>query len=165
MYRLIAILSLLIIMLVSCGEQHKPQEPADKSASSGNSALDKSAGSQESVVDGATTDEQSEMDTTAPEFEPGGERGKPLVGKVVSLDAITEGRNTSPTPVEARKLVSNGRLLLFQTDKYLYFVYNADGSFAGPNLAKYSGKKVGLVGKPYYINGIMIFVADLIKPI
>lgn len=90
---------------------------------------------------------------------------KPLQGTVVSFNDLVTGGTGKVNKATAQDLVSKGNLIVLQaTDGNLYFVYNEDGTFAGKRLAGYANnEKVGLLGKSKVVDGIHVFIMNLIE--
>lgn len=93
-----------------------------------------------------------------------GTTDNPLKGRAVSLkDAVTGTGVVSKAEAEA--LVAKGQPMVFLSDGKIYFVYNANGSFASKKLAGFADRsEIGLIGKSKVVNGLNIFIADKIVP-
>ncbi len=90
---------------------------------------------------------------------------KPLQGTVVSFDDLMIGGSGKVNKQKALDLVSKGNMIVLKTvDGRLFFVYNEDGSFAGKRLAGFANNdKVGLIGKAKVVDGLNIFIMNLIE--
>ncbi len=93
---------------------------------------------------------------------------KPTVGKVVSLNEVATGSFIQWKKADAAAEATKGTPFVLMvgtgTKAQIYFVYNADGSFAGKKLANYAfNKKIGVVGKIQTKNGLKIIIADTIE--
>lgn len=94
--------------------------------------------------------------------------GKPIKGRVVSLDQMLLDNVGKVTKEEAMKQAEEGKPIVFLVGDgkkaKVYFVFNEDGSFAGKKLAKFADNKfVGIVGKSKVINRINIIIAEIIE--
>ncbi|MFP4368289.1 MAG: hypothetical protein ACLFR2_01775 [Candidatus Kapaibacterium sp.] len=121
--------------------------------------------------------EQAEGETGEPAEEPADEpvgedaetipsdySNSPLVGYVVSMNNLAMGGDGKVTRAQAKQLVENNQPLLFRADNRVYFVYNADGSFAAPQLANFGGlDRVGLLGEVNVVNGQNVFIMTKIE--
>jgi len=93
---------------------------------------------------------------------------KPMKGQVASLNDLVMGGTGKIDKAKATELAEKGSPIVFITGKgksaKVYFVYNADGTFAGKNLAKYANNiTVGIIGKVKKINGLNILIAETIE--
>ena len=94
---------------------------------------------------------------------------KPTIGTVVSVVALAKGVDGKIKKDEATKLAEAGSPLAFMVgtgkSAKVYFVINADGSFAGKQLAKFANlKKLGIEGTTKTVNGVNFFVATQMTP-
>lgn len=88
---------------------------------------------------------------------------KPIKGQIVDFSALVLGGNGVINKKKATALVAKGKPLVFKVGNKIYFVFNADGSFAAKNLVKYANNKfVGIIGKTKKVNGLNIIIADKI---
>jgi hypothetical protein len=90
---------------------------------------------------------------------------KPLQGTVVSFNDMMIGGTGKVNKAQALDLVSKGNMIVLKgLDGKIYFVYNEDGSFAGKKLAGFANNaSVGLLGKSKVVDGIHIFIMNLIE--
>jgi hypothetical protein len=90
---------------------------------------------------------------------------KPMKGTVVALNKMIGAGNGKVTKDEAIKLADQGQPIVFMSGSKIYFIFNADGTFAGKKLANYANNKaVGIVGKVITLKGgLKGIVADLIE--
>ncbi|MDX9791560.1 MAG: hypothetical protein WC313_02735 [Candidatus Kapaibacterium sp.] len=177
------LLSLLIIagmvFVVSCGSEEKqPELETLDSVDELIEELDEAETHTDTITAApdtsvAVSDATSDKDeTVAPQTEsvstpakPGDYTQKPLEGTIVSLNHLIMGGNGKVSKAEAQDLVAKGNLILFRaSDGAVYFVYNEDGTFAGKRLAGYANNsKVGMLGKSKVINGMNVFIMNMIE--
>lgn len=86
-------------------------------------------------------------------------------GDVACLNQLVVKGSSELTAEEAASKAEKGQPIGIITGGKFYFVFNTDGSYAGKILAKFAGKKVGIVGKKRTSNGMSFIMADLIKPV
>ncbi len=83
-----------------------------------------------------------------------------LTGKVVSLNGMIVGGNAEVSAKDAASLFERAQPLVLKADNgKVYWVFNTDGSYAGKNLAKKAGSKIGIIGKVKAINGLRVIIA------
>jgi hypothetical protein len=85
-----------------------------------------------------------------------------FVGNICDLSKVIKGGEGKLSKEKAAKLLSRAQPLVLKTEKgKVYFVFNADGSYAGKKLAAYAGSSlVGINGKLKKVNGMNIIIAD-----
>ena len=89
---------------------------------------------------------------------------KPLKGQIVDFSALVLGESGAINKTKATALVGKGKPIAFKVGSKIYFVFNADGSFAAKNLVKYANNKfVGIIGQVKIVNGLNIIIADKIE--
>lgn len=90
---------------------------------------------------------------------------KPLQGTVLNFNDLMIGGSGKVNKEKALDLVSKGNMIVLKAvDGRLFFVYNEDGSFAGKRLAGFANNdKVGLIGKAKVVDGLNIFIMNLIE--
>jgi len=90
---------------------------------------------------------------------------KEVKGKVASLNAIVSNQDCSVTKDKAVDLFKRAQPLVLKADNgSLYFVYYADGFYAGKELARNADKEsITVTGKINTKSGINIIVFDDIK--
>ena len=88
-----------------------------------------------------------------------------MKGTVVALNKMIGKGDGSVKKDEAIKLAEQGQPIVFMSGGKIYFIFNADGTFAGKKLANYANNKaVGIVGKTITLKGgLKGIVADLIE--
>lgn len=171
-------LLLLIVMItfISCGkEEPKPELEKVESVDDLIQELDDSANKADDVIITQDTSKAVAGNTpqqTAPAAEDvvaapvsSDYSKKPLQGTVVSLNDIVMGGNGKINKQAAQSLVASGNFVVLKAvDGNIYFVYNEDGTFASKRLAGYANnEKVGLLGKAKTIDGINVFIMNLIE--
>lgn len=89
---------------------------------------------------------------------------KPVKGQVISFNDYVQGGTGIITKEQAKDLAEKGNPIVLKSGKTIYFVYNADGSFASKKLANYADNKtVGVVGKTKKSKGFNYIIADIIE--
>jgi hypothetical protein len=91
---------------------------------------------------------------------------KPTKGTVVALAKLIGKGDGKVTKDEAIKLAEAGSPIVFMDAKgKVFFIFNADGTFAGKKLANYANNKaIGIVGKAVTLKGgFKGIIADLIE--
>ncbi len=165
-----------MIFISSCGEDEKqPELESVESVDAlieGLDSTDTDSITTEDVVITETPADAKEVETpskevvdAAPVAKAGDYLSKPLEGTIVSLDGIIMGGNGKVTKDGAKALVGKGNLILFRaTNGTVYFVYNEDGTFASKRLAGYANNaKVGMLGKAKVIDGLNVFIMNMIE--
>ena len=90
---------------------------------------------------------------------------KTIKGKIASLNAIVANQDGYVDKSKAIDLYKRAQPLVLKTDNgNLYFVYYADGFYAGKELARHADKSsVSVTGKVSRKNGIRIIIYNDIK--
>lgn len=87
----------------------------------------------------------------------------PIQGHVVSLNAVVAGGDGKVAKAQAESLQSGGAPIAFMSGGSVYLVYNADGSFAGSQLAKYASiGTVGIYGSAKTVKGVKVIMSKKI---
>jgi hypothetical protein len=92
---------------------------------------------------------------------------KTYKGKIVSLDDVLKAKkDLQLTKEQATELHTKGSPIVFMVGSKIYFVQNADGSFAFKKLADYAhNKTVAIIGKIKTVKGINLLIMDSIEKI
>lgn len=152
MKKLFALLFLSLMMsfaISSCGgEKEEPQEgePAMEDISE---AYDDTTAEDEVMPEEEKADEPMRTDYS----------NSPLTGHVVSFNELVLNQDGVITADQAKDLVSRGQLLAFKADNgKVYFLYNADGSYAAKKMAQFAGTKVGVYGTVKKMKNLNMFI-------
>ncbi len=165
--------ALLSIAVISCGDNKEPKEEVTPIEEIQKEEAQEVPPAPE--VDETTIEPEAPKAEEAAEVKPKAEKAKPaakdpkapMMGRVVSLNKILASADGAVTKAEAKQLLKRKQLVVFQEGSSasgkIYFVYNADGSFAGKKLAKNADNKmIGIIGNIKKIKGVSIIIADKI---
>jgi|YNPMSStandDraft_1061717.scaffolds.fasta_scaffold00638_11 hypothetical protein len=135
MKKILMILSVLMIVLVACKEQPKPEE------------LEKTP-----TMEEALKQAQDPNDFTQ----------NPLVGELVSMDLAAQGNNNPLSDVAtANKMVKDGAFIVFKAGEAYYVVLNKnDYTYNVEPLAQLAGKKIALYGMVKNVSGVNFFLME-----
>lgn len=177
-----AYVSLLMIAVLNCEEAGKKeaQQPKDQAVTEQPAAIAEQPQAQVAETTPAeTTQEPAKTEDIAANTkglkdantkevasaEPVTQKaGAPLQGRAVSLNSLVTGGSGIVSRAEAIALADKGQPIVFLSGNKVYFVYNADGTYAGSLLAKYAGsEKIGIVGKTKVVKGINIIIQEMIE--
>ncbi|MFP4543887.1 MAG: hypothetical protein ACOCZW_00535 [Bacteroidota bacterium] len=90
--------------------------------------------------------------------------GDVITGRVVSFNSMALGSEGFVSKEQAEELVGRGAPLAFKVGQKIYWVYNADGSYAGEKLANFAGlNRVGIIGKIKSNLGLNFLIASKIE--
>lgn len=154
------ILSLLILTLIISSANIYSQEGTKKKLSP---AKTQPATEKQAEAAPATKSDSKKTDAKTNK-----KAAKPMVGQVCNFNKMVRGGSCEVTKAEAVKLASDGQPIVFCITKgkscKIYFVYNADGTFASKKLANFAAnKKVAIYGTSKTVNGINVIWADNIE--
>ncbi len=85
-----------------------------------------------------------------------------LTGYTASLNGLVTSTDGKVDKSQAVALFKKGQPLVIVSKNKIYFVYNADGSYAGKKLAKFANGNVGVAGRVKKKNGVNFIIADKI---
>ncbi len=85
-----------------------------------------------------------------------------ITGNTASMNGLVTGGDGKVGKAQAVALFKKGQPLVIVAKNKIYFVYNADGSYACKKLAKHAGGNVGVAGKIKKKNGVNFIIADKI---
>lgn len=168
------ILSLSFFILISCSEKSKPETGkevvTDSTATDNFDELMEDTNSDSLPETGGTINsdtvkpqpeaiEKTEIKESSADY-----TKKPLIGVVISLDAVIKGDNTKINKQQAKEIADKGGILVVKAGEQVYFVYFDDGTFGSKRLAGFAVyNKIGLIGKAKVVDGMNIFIASLIE--
>ena len=168
------ILTLSFFILVSCSDNGKPESGKEIVADS--TATDNFDELMEDTDSGALPETGGVINTDTVKPQPDAVEKpeikestadytkKPLVGVVVSLDAVIKGDNTKINKQQAKEIAEKGGILAVKAGEQIYFVYFDDGTFGSKRLAGFAVyNKIGMIGKAKVVDGMNIFIASLIE--
>ncbi len=178
-YKLISLFAVAgLLFILSCGTEEKKNElekvesvdelieHMDNQAEKIDAAPDSASitDNKDAATNVAPVEQLTEEKITAAPVS-GDYLSKPFQGYIASLDALVTGSDGRVNKAKAQELHAKGNLIvLMGSDNQVYFVYNEDGTFAGKRLAGYANnQKVGLLGKAKVIDGINVFIMNLIE--
>jgi outer membrane biosynthesis protein TonB len=173
----ISIIVLFAIALIACSEKEKEdqEQPAEDQT-----AIEQQAQEQPDEI-GETTDPEvpvTDEKVESPEVAEKAEKETPAKGEekkeapatsakgemegyVISMNDLITSNPKQLTAAQATALVDKGQLVLFYSGNTPYFVYHADGSFAGKRLAKMADdSSIKIKGNVRTKSGLKILIAD-----
>lgn len=84
-----------------------------------------------------------------------------MEGYAISMNDLVTSNPKKLSKSKAMDLVSKGQLILFYSNNKAYFVYHADGSFAGSRIAKMAdAKAIKIKGDHRNKDGLRIIIAE-----
>lgn len=84
-----------------------------------------------------------------------------MEGYAISMNDLVTSDPKKLSKTKAMDLVSKGQMILFYSNNKAYFVYHADGSFAGRRLAKMAdAKAIKIKGDHRNKDGLRIIIAE-----
>lgn len=157
------------LLAVSCGEKEAEKPKTDESeAVTGEQDTDMQADQAEEPA--VAPEEESAESEVAGEKETDSDEQKAapaktegvFEGKVVDLAKALRGQAAGVDKKAAQSLLLNGGMIAFQADNgNLYFLFNADGTPATAELAKYAVfSKIGVKGKAKKVKGLNVITVE-----
>ncbi len=158
MKKIFALLFLSVLMsfaISSCGgEKEEPPEDEVAMEDIGRAYDDSMDTEDEMSEEEGAAEEQAADEPKRTDYS-----SSPLMGQVVSFNELVLNQDGVITADQAKDLVSRGQLLAFKADNgKVYFLYNADGSYAAKKMAQYAGAKVGVYGTVKKVKNLNLFI-------
>jgi FtsZ-interacting cell division protein ZipA len=173
----ISLIVLFTIALIACSEEAKDdqQQPAEDQTAMEQPAQqqpDETAQQTDAEVpqqDERIVKEEDTKDAPPKEASKGEEKkeapaatsGGEMDGYIISMNDLVTSNPKRLTAAQATALTDKGQLVLFYSGNTPYFVYHADGSFAGKRLAKMAdAASIKIKGTVKNKSGLKILIAD-----